>query len=177
MQRKTALFALLLTALAPLASSRAAAADDKTTEAEIQSALVDKLGDDAKTIRVAFYDGKALLSGKVAEQSTQEIAKEVALWVPGVKKVENEIENSKEKVVGTGKILAESDDASLEGSVKTALHNEIGKYSSEIEVEACNGVVSVRGTMPDQSRHDLAIAAVKKVGAVKKLIDLLRVAG
>ena len=176
MKSRTTLCTLLLAVLAPLASGQVLAASDTAEmETKIQAALVEKLGSDASTIRAAFYDGKAVLSGKVVDQSTQELAKEVALWVPGVTKVENQVENSKEKVVFTGKVLAESDDAALEGSVKTALKNEIGKYSSDVEVEACNGVVSIRGTMPDQARHDLAIAAATKVGAVKKLIDLLRV--
>jgi osmotically-inducible protein OsmY len=164
---------LALAALLPCAAAAAEPAATPDMEKMITKALVDKLGDDAKTIRVAFYDGKAVLSGKVAELPTQELAKEVALWVHGVTKVENQIEPATEKQVFTGKILAESDDASLEGSVKSALKNEIGQYASDLEVEACRGVVSVRGKVPDLNRAKYALAAAEKVPNVKKVIDLI----
>lgn len=167
---------LLLGVLAGLAATALVAAETEM-EGKIRSALVEKLGSDAQTIRVAFYDGKALLSGKVAELPTQELAKEVALWVPGVAKVENEIEAANERSIGKGKMLAESEDAALESAVKSALHDEVGTHSSSIEVEVCMGVVSLRGTLPDKARHDLALAAAKKVAEVRKVVDLLRVAG
>ena len=37
--------------------------------------------------------------------------------------------------------------------------------------------MSIRGSVPDAARHDLAVAAATKVEGVEKLIDLLRVAG
>ena len=174
--RKRVIGALALVALVPLALGAAVAAKSPDMEKVITKALVDKLGDDAKTIRVAFYDGKALLSGKVVEQSTQEIARQVALWVPGVTKVENEIETT-EKSFGAGKVLSESEDAALETSVKSALKNEIGQHASTIEVEACKGVVSLRGKVPDAARVKLALDAAKKVKDVKKVVDLIDVGG
>lgn len=142
---------------------------------EIQAALVDKLGGDAGQIQVAFYDGKAVLSGKVTEDWTQELAKEVALYVPGVTKVENQVEAVKERSVGTGKMLAETSDASLESEIKDAIHKEIGQYSSDIEVETCDGVVSLRGKTPDAARRDLAIKAAGGIKKITRVIDLLRV--
>ena len=174
--RKRVIGALALALLVPLALGAAVAAKSPDMEKVITKALVDKLGDDAKTIRVAFYDGKALLSGKVVEQSTQEIARQVALWVPGVTKVENEIETT-EKLFGAGKVLSESEDAALETSVKSALKNEVGQYASTIEVEACKGVVSLRGKVPDAARVKLALDAAKKVPKVTKVVDLIDVGG
>ena len=168
---------ILLAALLPLAAGSAFAAPNADMEKIISSTLVDKLGDDAKPIRVAFFDGKAVLSGQVNEKSTKELAKEVALYVPGVTKVENEIEPVKGRVFGGGKLIDESADTSLESGVKDALHREIGTYSSDVEIEACEGVVSIRGNVPDKTRHDLAVAAATKVNGVKKLVDLLRFPG
>ena len=166
---------LLLAALAMAAGAAVAAANEKT-EAAIAAVLVDKLGDDAKTIKVAFYDGKAVLSGQVAEDCTGELAKEVALYVAGVQKVENKVEAQAERKLGKGKILSESDDSALETDVKSALHKEIGTYFQDVEVEACLGIVSVRGTVPDKARHEIAMAAAQKVKGVEKVIDLIRVA-
>ena len=177
MRQRTMFHLALLAALATLAAGAAFAATNAETEQAIKSALVDKLGSDATTIRVAFFDGKAVLSGQVTEDWVQELAKEVALYVPGVTKVENEIEAKKERKLGTGKVFDEGEDAGLETEVKNAVHQEIGTHSTGIEVEVCEGMVSIRGTVPDQARHDLAVAAATKVKGVKKVVDLLRNAG
>jgi len=177
MRKQILPFVFLLALLLPLAAAPAFAATDAETEQEITAALVEKLGPDADTIRVAFFDGKCVLSGRVAEKPTKELAKEVALYVPGVKKVENEIEATNVAGLGRGKVGAESQDATLETTVKKALRDEIGDHAGKLEVEACEGVVSLRGMVADQARHDLAMAAATKVQGVVKLIDLLRVAG
>ena len=178
MRQRTKSLVVLFAAVAAIAAGAAFAATNAEMEASIRAALVDKLGADAKTIHVAFFDGKVVLSGKVAQDATQEIAKEVALWVPGVNRVENEIESANpRRALGGGKMIDETKDTTLETEVSMALRNEIGDHSKPLEVETCDGVVSVRGPVPDKARHDLAIAAAKKVGGVTKVIDLLRVAG
>jgi osmotically-inducible protein OsmY len=146
-------------------------------EKAIADTLVEKLGPDAATIHVAFYDGKALLSGQVTEDSTEEIAKEVALYVPGVTKVENQVEAKNERHVGAGKMIAETEDAGVESDVKAKLRSELGRYAEMIEVEACNGIVSLRGRVPDRPRHDYAMEAAQKVRGVQKVIDLIRFGG
>jgi osmotically-inducible protein OsmY len=168
--------ALLITLVAGFAAGALSASSGAEQEKAIQSALVEKLGGDAGNIKVAFYDGKVVLSGRVEEDWTQELAKEVALYVPGVTKVENQIEAVKERKVGSGKMIAESGDASLETDVKNALHREIGTYSNAVEIEVCDGVVSLRGTVPDASRLGLAVKTATGVKGVKKVIDLLRAA-
>ena len=177
MSKRKVPFMILLAALVTLATGSLFADANADTAKAIQSALVEKLGGDADKIQVAFYDGKAVLSGKVTEDWTQELAKEVALSVPTVTKVENQIEAAKERKVGTGKMAAEAVDAGLEADVKNALHAEVGTYSGDVEIETCDGVVSLRGKLPDAARHDLAIATAAKVKGVKKVIDLLSVAG
>lgn len=177
MKNRTIPGLILCAAFLPLAAGTLFADANADKAKEIQAALVDKLAGDAGNIQVAFYDGKAVLSGKVTEDWTQELAKEVALYVPGVTKVENQVEAAKERSVGMGKMAGETADAGLETDVKNALHKEIGSHSSAIEIEVCSGVVSLRGNVPDQARHDLAVTAATKTGGVKKVIDLLRIAG
>ena len=174
-QRKFTLAILLNVALVCAAGSLFASTNADIEKA-IQTALVEKLGGDAGNIKVAFYDGKAVLSGRVSEDWTQELAKEVALYVPGVTKVENQIEAAKERKVGTGKMFSETGDAALETEVKNALHKEIGTYSSNVEIEVCDSVISLRGSVPDAARKSLAIKAAGGVKGVTKVIDLLRAA-
>lgn len=177
MRQRTVPFMILFAALLPLASGSLFADANADTAKAVQAALVEKLGGDAGNIQVAFYDGKAVLSGKVTEDWTQELAKEVALYVAGVTKVENQVEAAKERKIGTGKMAAETVDAGLEADVKNALSKEIGTHSGDVEIETCDGVVSLRGKLPDAARHELAMKTAAGVKGVKKVIDLLTVAG
>jgi osmotically-inducible protein OsmY len=155
-----------------------------TLEQKVAATLVNKLGPDAATIRVVVDNkGKAMLVGTAAHRSTQELAKEVALFVPGVKKVQNKVEyvptapsegNVAEQAVAT--TGDEASDSGLETSVKYQLNREIGKTAWKIEVEAVEGVVSLRGTVPDQARLDIALKTAAGVKGVKQVVDLLRVA-
>jgi len=177
MRQRTVPFMILFAALLPLASGSLFADANADTAKAVQAALVEKLGGDAGNIQVAFYDGKAVLSGKVTEDWTKEHAKEVELYVAGVTKVENQVEAAKERKIGTGKMAAETVDAGLEADVKNALSKEIGTHSGDVEIETCDGVVSLRGKLPDAARHELAMKTAAGVKGVKKVIDLLTVAG
>jgi len=183
----------LVVALAAIAGLPAVAIGQETAatsqdaaaslEQQLATMLVDKLGEDARTIRVIVNSkGKAMLIGTAARRSTQELAKEVALFVPGVKKVENKVEyvpaavaegNTAEKAME--KTGDEASDSGLETSVKYHLNREIGKTAWKIEVEAVEGVVSLRGTVPDQARHDIALKTAESVKGVKQVVDLLRI--
>lgn len=164
---------------APAATSQEKAL---TLEQQVTTMLVNKLGDDAATIRVVVDNkGKAVLVGTTTRRSTQELAKEVALFVPGVKKVQNKVEyvpaapegNVAEKAVAT--TGDEASDSGLETSVKYQLNREVGKTAWKIEVEAVEGVVSLRGTVPDQARLDIALKTAAGVKGVKQVVDLLRI--
>jgi len=163
------------TAAAATDTAAAAPAATMTPEAMIAAKLVEAFGDDAKTISVTLKDGKATLAGTVNARSTQELAEQVALYFPEVKKVENNVTAATERGVGKGKIKDEAADASLESAAKSALAKEIGEYAKDVEVEAADGAVSLRGTLPDHARHKLATDAMSRVKDVKKVVDLIRV--
>ena len=191
---KTRRFAVMVAvALAVFAGLAALSTGQETTAATSQDAaasleqqvattLVNKLGQDAATIRVVVDNkGKVMLIGTAARRSTQELAKEVALFVPGVKKVQNKVEHvpaasggnvAEQAVETTGE---ETSDSALETSVKYQLNREVGKRAWKIEVEAVEGVVSLRGTVPDQARYDIALKTAASVKGVKQVIDLLRI--
>jgi osmotically-inducible protein OsmY len=188
-------FALtLVIALAGIAGLAAVSVGQETTAATSQDAaaaleqkvaamLANKLGPDAATIRVVVEKGsKVMLIGTTTRRSTQELAKEVALFVPGVEKVKNKVEfvptapsegNVAEQAVAT--TGDEASDSGLETSVKYQLKREIGKTAWKIEVEAVEGVVSLRGTVPDQARYDTALKTATAVKGVKQVVDLLRI--
>ena len=142
----------------------------------VQQKLVDKLGDDAKTIKVALVGTKIVLVGEVQGRDTQELATEVAKSVPGVKNVDNQVKAKADKGVSVGKVEDEAADQKLESAVESALKKELGKHAKGLEVENVGGTVSMRGTLPDDARLKIARDTVKGIPGVQKIIDLLEVA-
>ena len=165
--------AMVLMSLAVAGLAMAATTAD--LEKQISAKLVEAFGDDATSISVAVVDGKAVLIGRVAERSTAELAEEVALFFEGVRSVDNQVVAAKDRSFIEGQLLDEGGDATLEVTVKAALQGEIGKHAQKIEVEAADGVVAIRGTVPDEARLKFAQDTAAKVHGVRKLIDLLRV--
>lgn len=157
------------------AASAAAAPSAVDIETKIAAKLVDAFGDDAKTIRVTWVDGKAILTGKVVERSTQELAEQVALYFGEVSDVDNQLKAEKDRSLVNGQLEDEGRDAALESEAKATLGSEIGSHAKDVNVEACEGVVALRGTVPDETRHKLALDAIGKMSRVSKVIDLLRV--
>lgn len=165
---------VLLAVGAALAAGPALAAD--ALDALVKQKLVDKLGDDAKTITVALVGGKIVMIGEVQGRDTQELATEVAMSVPGVKKIDNQVKAKDEKSLGVAKVEDEIADDKLEKSVESALKKELGAHGKKLEVECTAGTVSVRGSVPDEARLKIARDTVTKTAGVKKFVDLLEVA-
>jgi len=134
--------------------------------------LIEKLGTDALRIHVAVAGDKATLSGTVEKKATQEIAKEVALSVKGIASVDNQLQEK----TGEGVLPAaknEVADVLLESKVKNILLTEIGTNALKIEIEATDGVVSLRGTLPNADLVKSAIAKARAIKGVKKVVNLL----
>lgn len=160
-----------------------AAVSDASVEADVYVALLEKLGRDGLPIDVEVRGGRAVLTGQVEQRSTQELAEEVARSVPGVRRVENRVSAPSSGTARTapGKAVdhagMEVEDAVLEARVGKNLLAEIGRYAFDLEVECSDGVVSLRGTVPDEERRRIALRAAESTSGVKKVVDLLRVGG
>jgi osmotically-inducible protein OsmY len=179
---KERIMTLRLTALvlaAAVVAAPAFAADPPAlapgTDAVIQKKLVEKLGDDAKTIKVAIVENKVVLVGEVKGRDTQELAEQVALSVPGVTKVDNQIKSATSKGFFEGGIGQESRDIKLEDKVETAVKKELGQHYKKLDIVAVAGTVTLRGPVPDEARKKFAITAAKGVPGVKRVIDLLEI--
>ena len=154
------------------------------TAENVKALLLEKGGVHAVTMTVTMDGTTAILTGDVATKAVQELAAEVALAVDGVKKVDNRL-----KIVGEKpftKMTAEEaakenerelKDARLESSGKIALYKAIGSSARKLEIEAADGAVSLRGTLPDEERKKVALETIGKMKDVKKLIDLIKVGG
>src|SRR6185312_5232536 len=79
----------------------------------------------ANDLTVAVHEGKATLTGNVAEDVNKDLAKQIALGVDGIKSVDNKIEvapNAAERKKSADRAYAEVvEDASITAAVKSKL--------------------------------------------------------
>lgn len=154
---------------------------DARLEAEVRLALLEKLGTDGLDVKADALGGRVRLSGVVDKRSTQELAEEVARSVSGVQGVDSAIAVREAGTPGTpvaravGRAENEVGDAILEMRVGRNLLGEIGRYALDLEVEATDGVVSLRGTLPDRERKSLALRVARETSGVRRVVDLLKV--
>ncbi|HLF55988.1 MAG TPA: BON domain-containing protein [Thermoanaerobaculia bacterium] len=144
-------------------------------EAAIGALLVEKLGADARTIRVVVQEDKVVLSGEVVERVTQELAAEVAASFEGVRSTTNRVNAKNAPHLPEGQLLREGQDAELERRVQKALKVSDAESSKALEVEAADGVVCVRGQVADAERHLRALETARAVPGVTWVLDLVRV--
>ena len=183
-KRGFVVFALALALALAATAARAVSEEPKggeqdatyAKELEIRDLLLEKGGQSAVGIRVTVDRTKAILTGDVPTRAAQELAEEVALSVDGIKSVNNRLQ-IKPPAGGTASETAEDEmaDALLESKVKKSLYNEIGKRARQVEVEAVDGVVSLRGKLPDDARKKIALDAAGKTKGVVRVIDLIKV--
>ncbi|MFY9820584.1 MAG: BON domain-containing protein [Thermoanaerobaculia bacterium] len=185
------LAALLAACASTVPTERSRAADEAVREQEVSDArlenairlaLLEKLGQDGVAIKVDADQGRVKLTGEVEKRSTQDLAEEVVKSVPGVRDVDDDLTNRDEaKAPATpvaravGHAERKVDDAVLEMRVGKNLLEEIGRYALDLEVEASDGAISLRGILPDRERKSLALKAAQGTSGVKKVIDLLKV--
>ena len=172
-----AALAVVVTVATPALAQSPDAKKNADLEKKIATLLVDKLGPDAQTIRVTVVGDKVTLTGQVTERSTQEIADDVALFVDGVKKVDNQVKATKDPNFGTEKVKKELADSKLENAVESKVKGELGAHYKQVSIECTARVCSISGTVPDQARLDLAVKAAASVEGVKKVVALLKIKG
>ncbi len=158
------------------AADKPAAASTEVTEAlkgiSVKSKLIDKLGADALGITVAVSGETATLAGEVMKSPSQGLAEEVALSVKGIKKVDNKVTvRNAEGAVAASEASVKN--VALEMKVKGILLTEIGVNALKIEVEAVDGVVSLRGKLDDPGSSKAAVRKTHAIKGVKKVVDLL----
>ena len=79
----------------------------------------------------------------------------------------------KHAVSGVAASEATVENVALEMKVKTILLTEIGANALRIEVEAVDGVVSLRGKLDDPEASRAAVKKTHAIKGVKKVVDLL----
>jgi len=162
--------------------------DDAILHFEAKARLLDKLGWAAIGIDVDSMDGRIVLTGEVPVRADRELAEEIAYSVEGVERVENRLALEGESIAGAPAAarvatrvaprMAEAElevrDALLEARLKARLLEEIGRNALDIEVEAADGVVTLRGELDNEAHEQIALEAASRTEGVKRVINLLR---
>jgi osmotically-inducible protein OsmY len=172
-------FTLVLATSSAPALAGASSTDPEVSKAltgvAVKAKLIEKLGADGLRIDVQMNGTTAVLSGQVEKKESQELAKEVALSVADVKDVDNRLTQNPAKETSASKDFElEIRDGVLETKVKNILLTEVGTNAMKIEVEATNGVVSLRGTVPSAEIARAAVDKSKGISGVKKVVNLLK---
>ena len=112
-------------------------------------------------IKIQSKDGAVTLTGTVSEESHKTLARETVAGLSGVKKVDNRLE------VKGAPLAATNSDAWLITKVKTTLLFHSSVSASATEVNAKDGIVTLRGDAASQAEKDLTTEYAKDVDGVK----------
>ena len=168
--------AWLLSASPAAAEAKADTVSTEVSEAilanSVKARLIDKLGADALHISVSVSGETATLTGEVTKSPSQGLAQEVALSIVGIKKVDNKVtvKNAEGAVAASE---ASVKNVALEMKVKGMLLTEVGTHALAIEVEAVDGVVSLRGKLGNPDASKAAVKKTRAVKGVKSVVNLL----
>ena len=131
----------------------------------------------ANDLKVSVKNGTATLTGKVEEDVSKDLAKEIALGVDGVKNVENQIVVEPGFVAPkrSGNSYAQTiEDANLAAAVRSKLVWSQYEGAATTKVSAKAGRVTLSGTADTTSAKDLAASlAMNTRGVVSVDNDLM----
>ena len=155
----------LLLANAP---AHASSKTDNRIEASARKSYVFKTylkGDD---IKIQSKDGVVTLTGSVLGESHKSLAQETVAELPGVKKVDNQLEVK-------GDRPAENSDLWLTTKVKTTLlfHRNVNAIKTEVSVK--DGIVTLRGDAASKAQKDLTTEYARDVIGVKDVTNEMTV--
>ena len=125
----------------------------------------------ANDLKVSVHEGKATLTGNVAEDVNKDLARQIALGVDGIKSVDNKIEvvpNYKAPAQSADRSYGEKiDDASITSEVKSKLLWSRYADGLTANVDTTRGKVKLSGTADSQE----AKVAAGKLAANTRGVD------
>ncbi|WP_151704372.1 BON domain-containing protein [Nitrincola alkalilacustris] len=114
----------------------------------------------AHEINIDVVDGKATLTGIVDEEINKDLAEQIAIGVPGITSVDNDIEVKadyvrEERTDGERSFGQVVDDASITAAVKSKLLWSSFSDGMNSEVETLDGVVTITGTTDSEKSKSM----------------------
>ncbi|WP_372626895.1 BON domain-containing protein [Arsukibacterium sp.] len=133
----------------------------------------------ATDISVAVLDGKATLTGSVADDVQKDLAGAIASGVGGVKDVDNQIkvdaDYKKPEHTGSRGYGGAVDDATITAAVKSKLLWSKHTEGMETKVETKDGKVELSGTVGSQQAKQQAEKLAKNTNGVRAVDNKLQI--
>lgn len=145
--------------------------DDATITTEVNTRLVKDAVTKARKIDVDTLQGVVLLTGVVETEAEAQRATKLASMVPGVKKVDNNLQ------VGTKTFGQALDDHVIGNKIKAKLIAEPGIRSFNIDVDVENGIVTLSGIVKTVAQKEKATVIARDTTGTVKVVDKIRVSG
>lgn len=147
--------------------------NEAMVNARVRAALLKNLqGADGARVKVDVNGSAVTLSGEVQERASMKLADEVAKSVEGVKSVSNQVKLSAGAAQKDG-LEARMKDSLLESEIRVRLLRDVGEAGLKVELEAADGVVSVRGKVVSAQKKDEILKSIRAVVGVRDVKDLL----
>jgi osmotically-inducible protein OsmY len=121
-------------------------------------------------IQLDIIDGDALLTGRVATIQDKARATALVRSVPGVQTVINAIH-----VGAVDDLKKMSGDLLLQRQIRKEMRSAFGAQMPRLSWRAADGVVYVFGHAKTEWEHNRALAVVKQVRGVGRVVDYLRI--
>lgn len=155
--------------------------DDAKVHASVKTAFELNRRLHALDLRLEAEDGVVTLRGDVPDAETLALAEQVAGAVPGVRQVVSHLRVSGAAAPPAsdagGRTLGESlDDRAIEVKVRLALslHREL--EGARVDVRAFRREVTLSGELTSEAQRGAALATVRDIPDVARVVDRLRVA-
>jgi len=173
--------AILLT-MAPTHSVLAADAvttsmDDVRQESQIATSYALNPYLRANDLKVSVQKGKAVLTGKVDEKISKELASEIALGVSGITDVDNQIvvESNYLPPYRKGGFGDKIDDASISAAIRSKLqwNKDVDSVGTDVSTE--HGRVTLSGNADSQAAKDIANRLAMNTRGVTSVTNNLKI--
>jgi hyperosmotically inducible protein len=143
--------------------------DDSTITTRVKHAMMKDKIVKARQIDVDTIGGHVTLTGAVATHKEAKRASQIALSVPAVKTVSNNIQ------IGERSFGDLWDDNVLSNKIKAKLIAEPEVRSLNIDVDVYLGVVTLTGVVSSKYQKDRAIEISRRTDGIIKVIDNIKV--
>ena len=144
---------------------------DTRIDNSVKSKLRKQIGESALDVSVVTNDGYVLLTGSLPNDDMISEAESIALTVPGVISVDNNI------VVGKSKLSTNLKDSYITSVCRAKLTATKNIKSLNVKIKTMNHVVYLNGTARTQTELNNIIDVVKSVNGVKKVVSYITLVG
>ena len=139
--------------------------DDEAIQVRVSNRITDRYRDKVH-INVNTFNRATLLTGEAPDQATRAELEKIALGVPNVRGVTNDVE-----VAGISTMGARTNDTSITGKVRGRMLNAPGFNSTHVKVVTEAGVVYLMGLVTE-TEGEAAVELARTTSGVRKVVKV-----